>query len=121
MISTAYKTSKITELNLNELSEAAGGTFTPNTYGKKEYHMCGISTKYHFLDSDEFRFMGRKISQDQANEIVKIARDVSRYINGGYNGANQIGYNEPLFINAFNSQLSARYGVKWNGIPGVDL
>lgn len=108
------------ELNDEELSKVSGGTFTPNTYSKDTYHLVGISTRYNFFDCDEFKMMGKPLTVDQANDIVKIARNVHSIINSGFHGANQIGYNEPRFIVAFNSQISPKYGIKWNGVQGSD-
>lgn len=109
------------ELTCEELSIVAGGTFTPNTYRADAYHAIGISTRYNFFDKDEFRFMGRPITVSEADDLVRIARNVSSVINGGYQGANKIGYNEERFIVAFNSQISPKYGVKWDGVPGSDF
>ena len=109
------------ELGPDELNMAAGGTFTPNTYRKSEYHSFGISTSYNFFAKDEFRFMGQSISIDMANDIVQIGRRVSQAINDGYNGANKIRTSESMFINAFNSQLYIKYGIKWNGVAGSDF
>ena len=108
------------ELTLDELKRAAGGTFTANTYSKSTYHSVGISTKYGFFDKDEFMFMGRVISYEQANEIVTLAKRVYNVLNEGHNGANMIGYGEAAFIRAFNSQLNLKYGIQWNGVPGHD-
>ena len=111
----------IMELDQEEMAAAAGGTFTPNTYSKGTYHSFGISTRYNFFASDEFSFMGRSISYDQANDIVVLGRRVSDAINTGFHGANRIGNSDPMFINAFNSQLKLKYGFVWNGVPGSDF
>lgn len=111
---------RIKEQDKKSLERVTGGTFTPNTHSKSEYHAIGISTRYHLLDSDEFMFMGSKISYDQANDLVSIARNCSSCINEGYDGANQISYSEKAFIAVFNSQIFPKYHVKWDGIPGHD-
>ena len=108
------------ELTPEEMTRVAGGTFTSNTYSKSTYHSVGISTKYSFFDKDEFMFMGRVISYEQANEIVALAKRVYNVLNEGHNGANMIGYGEAAFIRAFNSQLNLKYGIQWNGAPGYD-
>ena len=109
------------ELTLDELNRVAGGTFTSNKYSKSTYHSVGISTSYNFFDEDEFKFMGRKISYQQANEIVALAQRVYNVLNEGHHGANIIGYGEAAFIRAFNSQLSLKYGIQWNGVQGSDF
>lgn len=109
---------KMCELRSEELDRVSGGTFTPNTYREAEYHSYGISTSYHFFDKDEFRFMGRSITIDQANDIVDIGRRVSSVINEGFSGANKIRVSEKRFIAAFNSQIFPKYGVKWDGVAG---
>ena len=108
------------ELTPEEMTRVAGGTFTSNTYSKSTYHSVGISTKYSFFDKDEFMFMGRVISYEQANEIVALAKRVYNVLNEGHNGANMIGYGEAAFIRAFNCQLNLKYGIQWNGAPGYD-
>ena len=108
------------ELTLEEMTQAAGGTFTSNKYSKSTYHSVGISTKYGFFDKDEFMFMGQGISYERANEIVDLALRVYNVLNEGHNGANMIGYSEPAFIRAFNSQLNIKYGIQWNGVAGHD-
>ena len=108
------------ELTLEEMTRAAGGTFTSNTYSKSTYQSVGISTSYGFFDKDEFMFMGRTISYQQANEIVALAQRVYNVLNEGHHGANIIGYNEAAFIRAFNSQLKLKYGIQWDGVPGYD-
>lgn len=108
------------ELTLDELNQVAGGTFTINTYSKSVYHSVGISTRYSFICEDEFMFMGRGISYQQANEIVALAKRVYNVLNEGNNGANIIGYGESAFIRAFNSQLMLKYGIQWNGVAGSD-
>ena len=123
---TAYVTvndipSCATELTMDELNLVSGGTFTKNRYSKGTYHSVGISTSYNFFDKDEFMFMGRTISYQQANEIVALGDRVYNVLNEGNNGANMIGYGEPAFIRAFNSQLSLKYGIQWNGVPGCDF
>jgi hypothetical protein len=118
---TTVDITKTKELNSEEMDKVSGGTFTPNTYSKDTYHLVGISTRYNFFDKDEFKMMGQAISVDVANDIVSIARNMHSIINGGYHGANQIGYNEPRFIVAFNSQLYPKYGIKWDGVPGSDF
>ena len=100
------------ELTLDELNQVAGGTFTINTYSKSVYHSVGISTRYSFFCEDEFMFMGRGISYQQANEIVALAKRVYNVLNEGNNGANIIGYGESAFIRA--------YGIQWNGVAGSD-
>ena len=109
------------ELTLDEMKQAAGGTFTTNTYSKSTYHTFGISTSYNVFDKDEFMFMGQKISYQRANEIVALGKRVYNVLNEGHHGANIIGYGEPAFIRAFNSQLSLKYGIQWNGAPGYDF
>ena len=108
------------ELTPEEMTRAAGGTFTSNKYSKSTYHACGISTSYNFFDKDEFMFMGRKITYQQANEIAGMADRVYNVLNEGNHGANRIGYGEPAFIRAFNSQLNIKYGIQWNGVAGYD-
>ena len=120
-MNTAFELTEIKELNNEELSIVSGGTFTPNTYGKETYHLVGISTRYNFFDKDEFKIMGKSITVDEANDIVQIARNMHSIINGGYQGANQIGYNEPRFIVAFNSQIYPKYGIKWDGVQGSNF
>ena len=122
---TAYVTANskpfsAAELTLDELNRVAGGTFTSNKYSKSTYHSVGISTRYNFFCEDEFMFMGRGISYQRANEIVALAKRVYNVLNEGNNGANMIGYGEAAFIRAFNSQLSLKYGIQWNGVPGHD-
>ena len=123
---TAYATTNqmpfsAAELTLEELNLVSGGTFTSNKYSKSFYHACGISTSYNFFDNDEFMFMGQKISYQKANEIADIADRVYNVLNDGNHGANIIGYGEAAFIRAFNSQLSLKYGIQWNGVPGYDF
>ncbi len=123
---TAYVTvndipSCATELTLDELNLVSGGTFTKNRYSKGTYHSVGISTSYNFFDKDEFMFMGQKISYQKANEIVALGDTVYNVLNEGNHGANIIGYGEPAFIRAFNSQLKLKYGIQWNGVPGSDF
>ena len=65
-------------------------------------------------------FMGQKISYQKANEIADIAGRVYNVLNEGNHGANIIGYGEAAFIRAFNSQLSLKYGIQWNGVAGSD-
>lgn len=110
----------VKELTPDELAAAAGGTFTKNTFSKEAYHSVGISTRYHFFDSDEFMMMGRTISYAQANDIVKLANRVYGVLNDGQHGANCITFSEPAFVRSFNSQLSLVYGFKWDGVPGHD-
>ena len=122
---TAYETANnipfsTEELTLDEMNRVAGGTFTRNTYSKSTYHSVGISTRYNVFCEDEFMFMGRGISYQQANEIVALAQRVYNVLNEGKHGANTIGYNEPAFIRAFNSQLMLKYGIQWNGVAGSD-
>ena len=114
MLNTETAYNEIRELDGNEMSRITGGTFTPNTYRKAGYHMVGISTSYHFFDKDEFTFMGRSISYDQANDIVKLANRVMDVMNTGVRGANKVN----AFIRAFNSQLYLEYGFVWDGKPG---
>lgn len=119
---TTYETDikGLRELEHEELDMASGGTFDPNTYSKDQYHAIGICTSYHFWDKDEFKIMNKKLNESQANELVKIAQRLSAAINGGYDGANKIGYSEPVFIQSFNVQLRAKYGIMWDGKPGYD-
>lgn len=119
---TAYTSDTIRniELDQKELDKVSGGTFTPNTYSKDTYHQIGICTSYNFFSADKFKIMEKELTESQANELVDIARRLSIIINGDYQGANKIGYSEPLFIQAFNVQLNAKYGIKWNGQPGYD-
>ena len=109
------------EVNLEDLAAVCAGTFTPNTYSEAMYHAVGISTRYNFFEADEFWFMGQPISYDMANDIVRIARQVSEAINQGHHGANIIGYDEEAFIRAFNSQLKIKYGITWSGLQGWSL
>ena len=109
------------EVSQTELTRATGGTFTPNAHSKNAYHAVGISTSYHFIDKDEFQFMGRAISYSQANDIVDLARRVSDVLNIGQRGKNTVGYQENAFIRAFNSQLYLNYGYVWDGSQGHDF
>ena len=109
------------EMNLNEMENVSGGTFTPNTYSKEMYHAVGISTSYHFIDSDEFRFMGQPITYERANEIVQIARMVKDVMNTGSRGNDVVGYSENAFKRGFNSQLKLKYGITWDGKTGYDF
>ena len=123
---TAYATTNqmpfsAAELTLDELNLVTGGSLTSNKYSKSTYHSFGISTSYNFFDKDEFMFMGQKISYQKANEIADIADRVYNVLNEGNHGANIIGYGEAAFIRAFNSQLSLKYGIQWNGVPGCDF
>ena len=111
----------MTEVNMEEMALANGGTFTPNTYRKSAYHRVGISTSYHVFDKDEFIFMGRSITYDQANEIVFLGHQVSKAMNEGMHGKDQVGYSEPAFIRGLNSQLYLKYGFAWDGAPGVSF
>ena len=111
----------IRELSFEEMASAAAGTFTPNTYRKNGYQEVGISTCYHFFDKDEFRFAGREITLDQANDIVCMAIRLNNMMNTGHRGNNRVGINEPAFIRAFNSQLYLKYGFTWDGKPGTDF
>lgn len=106
------------ELNQEELEQAAGATFTPNTHSRNTYHSLGISTNYHLIDKDEFRFMGNNITYEQANRIVDIANKVDAALNAGYRDNDKIGRNEPAFIRAFNSQLKIELGMTWDGSEG---
>ena len=108
-------------LSIDEMARVNAGTFTRNTYSKEMYHAIGISTSYHFFDKDEFRFMGRSISYDQANAMVVLARRVRDALNTDHRGSDAIGYSENAFIRAFNSQLHLTYGIVWNGAPGGDF
>ena len=116
---TTEKTRNI-ELDQNALAQVSGGTFTPNTYSKNAYHQIGICTCYNFFGADQFRIMDKDLTESEANELVDIAKRLNGIINSGYHGANKIGYSEPLFIQAFNIHLYAKYGIKWNGQPGYD-
>lgn len=112
--------SSIKTLDMEKLSIVSGGTFTPNTYSKEAYHSIGICTSYKFFCGDEFKFMGKGISYDMANDIVKLSRKVHAMINTGAGGNNIIGYSEPAFIRSFNSQLKLNYGLVWDGKRGYD-
>jgi hypothetical protein len=114
-------TIELIELDHEELDVVCGGTFTPNAFSNTVYHSIGISTKNNCFKKDEFMFMGRSISHETANEIVRLARSVSSVINEGYQGANQIGYSEDAFRNAFNSQMILKFGYVWDGVSGRDL
>lgn len=107
------------ELNDMEMSEISGGTFTRNKYRESGYNSVGITTDYHFFGKDEFFFMGKPISYDRANDIVKIADDVLEAMNAGCHGANQVNTTDQAFIRAFNSQLFLEFGIVWDGTPGV--
>ncbi len=109
------------ELSPEEEAMVAAGTFTPNTYRKSGYQSVGISTSYHFFDKDEFMFMGKSISYDQANSIVKMANGVLDAMNTGARGANKVGTTDEAFIRGFNSQLYLEYGMVWDGVPGSDF
>ncbi len=106
------------ELSQEELEQAAGATFTPNTHSASAYHSVGISTCYHFFKKDHFEFMGRNITYEQANRIVEIAEKVDAVLNAGYNDNDKIGRNEPTFLRAFNSQLQIEFGMIWDGSAG---
>ena len=110
-----------TELGQEELEQVAAGTFTPNRFKKWAYHACGISTRYHTIDKDEFMFMGKPISYEQANQICELASDVTRIINTGASGSDVIGKSEPAFVRSFNSQLKLSMGLVWDGTPGSDF
>ena len=109
------------EVDQSTLEMAVGGTFTPNTYKKGVYHSVGISTDYRILFPDQFRFMGRDITYEEANRIVEIANKVDKALNSGYRDNNKVGYNEPAFIRAFNSQLKIEFGMTWDGCAGHDF
>lgn len=110
----------IKNLTDEELECVAGGTFFPNTYSSGGYNEFGISTRFHILGKDEFYYMGRRISYDRANEIMKIGNEVKCSLNSGYDHKNNIGSSENAFIRAFNYQLKLRLGDEWmwNGVPG---
>ena len=80
-----------TELSQEELEQVAAGTLTPNAFKKWAYHAAGISTRYHTIDRDEFMFMGKPITYEQANQICRLASDVSNIINAGAKNADAIG------------------------------
>ena len=109
------------ELSPEEEAMVAAGTFTPNTYRKSGYQSVGISTSYHFFDKDEFMFMGKPISYEQANNSVKTANRVLDAMNTGMQGANKVNTSDAAFIRAFNSQLYLEYGIAWDGKPGHDF
>ncbi len=109
------------ELNQDTMELAVGGTFTPNTYKKDVYHSVGISTDYRLLLPDQFKFMGRSITYEEANRIVEIANKVDKALNSGFRDNNKVGHNEPAFIRAFNSQLQIEFGMTWNGHRGYDF
>ena len=98
------------ELSPEEEAMVAAGTFTPNTYRKSGYQSVGISTSYHFFDKDEFMFMGKSISYDQANSIVKMANRVLDAMNTGARGANKVGTTDEAFIRGF--KLGARMAAE---------
>ena len=106
------------ELSQEELEQAAGATFTPNTHSASTYHSVGISTCYHFFKKDHFEFMGRNITYEQANQIVEIANKVDSALNTGYRDNDKVRRNEPAFLRAFNSQLQIEFGMTWDGTPG---
>ena len=110
-----------TELAPEELEQVAAGTLTPNAFKKWAYHAAGISTRYHTIDRDEFMFMGKPITYEQANQICRLASDVSNIINAGAKNADAIGKSEPAFIRSFNSQLKLSMGLVWDGKPGSDF
>lgn len=112
----------IDQLDMEALEDVVGGTFTSNKFTKSQYWRCGISTSYHNLESDEFFFMGRKISYEMANAIAEIADNVLYVLNADYDGSNQISTKEDAFIRAFNCQLKITLGEKWlwNGKAGHD-
>lgn len=109
------------ELEQEELEQVAAGTLTPNAYKKWAYHAVGISTRYHTIDKDEFMFMGKPITYEQANQICELASDVSNMINTGAKNADVIGKSEPAFVRSFNSQLKLSMGLVWDGKPGSDF
>ncbi len=109
------------ELSMEEAELVSAGTFTPNTYRKGGYQSVGISTSYHFFDKDEFMFMGRSITYEQANNIVSIANQVLDAMNTGARGANKVNTTDAAFIRGFNSQLYLEYGIAWDGVPGSDF
>ena len=108
----------LTELSQEELEQAAGATFTPNSYSRQAYHSLGISTNYRFFDKDQFRFNGKNITYEQANRIVEIANRVDSALNTGYRDNDKVRRNEPAFLRAFNSQLQLEFGMTWDGTPG---
>ena len=112
---------KPAEMTNEELEQAAGGNFLPNTYKKSAYHSVGISTNYHIIEDDEFRFMGKSITYKQANRIVEIAKSVEQTLNDGYRDNNKISRSEPAFIRAFNSQLKNEFDMTWDGSAGCDF
>lgn len=108
------------ELNSKELNTVVGGTFTPNTYSQSGYHTFGISTSYHVYAKDEFKFMGKKITYSQANEIMKLGNKVMNMLNSGFTGNDRITASEPAFIRAFNMELKLlmpELGL-WDGKAG---
>ena len=58
------------ELNLKELEQAAGGTFTLNYYWQHEYEAAGVKVVTHFIQKDEFWWKGRDIGEKAANSVV---------------------------------------------------
>ena len=120
-ICNTENTMEVRELNKAEMSEISGGTFTRNTYRESGYHSVGISTSYHFFDKDEFKFMGKSISYEKANKIVKIADGVLEAMNNGCHGANQVNTTDQAFQRAFNSQLFLEFGIVWDGKPGTSF
>ena len=108
----------LTELSPEELEQAAGATFTPNSYSRQAYQSLGISTNYRVFDKDQFRFNGMNITYEQANRIVEIANKVDSALNTGYRDNDKVRRNEPAFLRAFNSQLQIEFGMTWDGTAG---
>ena len=94
----------------------------PNTYSAAQYNQFGIYTYYHFFSKDEFMYMGKNISREQADQIAKIGENVLCSLNSGYDNKDRIGTTENAFIRAFNYQLKLQMGPEfiWNGGPGLD-
>ena len=114
-------TTTICEMRIRDLDKVSGGMFLPNTHKKRTYHIFGISTSYHFFARDEFMMMGRRITIDQADDIVRIGNMVKDAINTGQSGNDVIGFTENAFIRAFNSQLKLKYGIVWDWVSGKDF
>ena len=57
-------------LDDEELEQVAGGTFTPNRYGIKNYKRAHIKVVKHFFAKNEFWWKGQDIGHDNANAIT---------------------------------------------------
>lgn len=67
-----------TELNLNELEQASGGTIGDNRYSDSEYASVGISIVSHWIIPNEFWWKGQDLGHDKANLVVRFSRQYGR-------------------------------------------